>query len=104
MLLNITLFESGTAPFTTFTVPASATLSVQALSLYTLYVTVPAASAVAPLSVAGSCTTVAPSFPAELDSAVVMLGLAHMGAWSGTGAMKSFNSVSVDEPEERAWP
>jgi hypothetical protein len=47
VLLNVTLFESGTAPFTTLTVPASATLAVQALSLYTLYVTVPAASAVA---------------------------------------------------------
>jgi hypothetical protein len=31
-----------------------------------------------------------------------MLGIAHVEAWNGTGAMKSFNSASVDEPAERA--
>jgi hypothetical protein len=62
---------------------------------------VPPAFAAAPLKDAESWT-VAPSFPLEVDSAVVMLGLAHADAWNGTGAMKSFNSALVDEPEERA--
>jgi len=31
-----------------------------------------------------------------------MLGLAHVDAWNGTGAMKSFNSTLADEPKERA--
>src|SRR6266576_6095082 len=31
-----------------------------------------------------------------------MLGVGQVEAWNGTGAMKSFSSAEVDEPEERA--
>jgi hypothetical protein len=54
-LLNVTLFDFGTAPFVTVTAPGiGPTLLVQPLSLSTLSVTVPPASAVAPLSTAES--------------------------------------------------
>ena len=53
--------------------------------------------AVAPLSVAKSYS-VAPSFPVAVDSAVVMVALAHLDAWNGTGAMKSFNSLRSTRP------
>ena len=70
---NVSVFELGTTPLVTVTVPADCAPAVHALSVYTVYVTVPPAVEVAPVNVAES-DAVPPVLIDEADSVVATDG------------------------------